>query len=235
VGNEQQQQQQQQQQVHSSGSQAEGEADGGQPTHGRKHHRHHHHHHHHHHSGEQASFAQTHQSRQTQYHTTAGADGYGHINDELIFIERGGSSPHRQEPPPGYEYKGKIEVQGLDKEYRSQSHGQGTVIPPTVAPPPSLGPCPPGWEQMVLTGGFYGPCPPGGIPYAGQLFGGAGIAQTGIGGFSSGSGYSSFGANVSFPPNCQIVADYIFGSSSGGLISSGGYQQTSNFGVSEQS
>jgi len=209
---------QQQQQGRSPAPPAEGVASGGQGSQRRHHHRHHRHHH----SGEHTSIGQTHSSRQTQHHTTAGADGYGHINDELIFIERGDDSPHRQEPPPGYEYKGKIEVQNIDQEHRSQSLSQGSVVPPLVAPPPSVGPCPPGWQQMVLTGGSCGPCPPGGIPYGGQLVGGVGVAQTGIGGFGVGGGFANFAAGGVLPPNCQIVGDYIFGSNTGGVISSGG-------------
>ncbi len=208
-----------------------------------RHHRRHHHHHHHHHSGEH-SFEQTHQSGQTVHHTAAGADGYGHINDELIFIERGDHSPHRQEPPPGYEYKGKIEVQNIDKEHHTHSQGQASVAPSTFVPPPpasTAGPCPPGWQQMVLSaGGSCGPCPPGGLPYTGQLIGGGAAVQPGIGGFGIGGGFSNFGTSGSLPPNCQIVADYIFGSNSGGVISSGGggfttgYQQTGGTSFGEQ-
>jgi hypothetical protein len=139
------------------------------------HHRRHHRHHHHHHGGEQAGGGHTHQSRRAQHgQSSVGADGYGHINDDLIFIERSDHSPHRQEPPPGYDYQGKIEVQGYDKEQRSQSHGVGPFVPPPPPPPQSSGPCPPGWQQMVLTAGPGGPCPSGGTMFTGQLGGGAG-------------------------------------------------------------
>jgi hypothetical protein len=161
--------------VHSSHPPTTDSAKGEQATH-RRHRRHHHHH-----QGEQAGFGQTHQSRQG--HTSASADGYGHINDDLIFIERGEHSPHRQQPPPDYEYKGKIEVQSIDREIHSRSHGQTLVAPPVqpVGPLPSLGPCPPGWQQVVLTAAPGGPCPPGGSMYTGQLVG-SGIAQAGLGG-----------------------------------------------------
>jgi hypothetical protein len=169
-------------QVRSSAPPAENDASGVQESRHRHHHRRR--------SGENAGFGQTHQSRQTQGHTSAGADGYGHINDDLIFIERGDHSPHRQEPPPGYEYKGKIEVQGIDKEYRSRFHGQGSIggqgptsvpMPYSVGPhpvgphpvgpqpvgphpvglPASLNHCPPGWQQIILSAAPGGPCPPG--------------------------------------------------------------------------
>jgi hypothetical protein len=148
-------------------------------------------HHRRHHSAEHAGFGQTHQSRHSQGRTSAGPDGYGHINDDLIFIERGEHSPHRQEPPPGYEYKGKIEVQGIEKEYRSRSQGQGSVLSPAplpvpmaqpVPPPGSLSACPPGWQQLILTAAPGGPCPPGAAMYAGQVIGAAGVGQAGLGG-----------------------------------------------------
>lgn len=147
-----------------------------------------------HHHAEHSSHGKGHQSRQTQGHTRADADGYGHINEDLIFIERGSQSPHRQQAPPGYEYKGKIEVQGIDKEYRSKSRTQATsnasaarpaplpqINPPTV----SAGPCPPGWQQMVLSAPG-GPCPPCGTMYQGQVVGATGVAQTGGMGFGGG-------------------------------------------------
>ena len=172
-------------QVRSPIPSADSEARGEQVTHQRRRH------HRHHHSTEHAGFGQTHQSRHSQGHTSAGPDGYGHINDDLIFIERGEHSPHRQEPPPGYEYKGKIEVQGIEKDYRSRSQGQSSVLSPQplsvpmgqpVAPPASLSGCPPGWQQMILTAAPGGPCPPGAAMYAGQVVGAAGIGQAGLGG-----------------------------------------------------
>ena len=159
--------------------------------------------------------------------TASGNNGYGHINEELIFIERGEHSPHRQEPPAGYEYKGKIEVQNFDKETISRSQDRSIGAPTTGA-----GPCPPGWQQMVMTGaGACGPCPPGAVSYSGQLVGGGGIggftAGGGIGGFTAGGGFGggagyggSFGAG-GLPSNCQMVADYIFGSGSAGNIGGG--------------
>jgi hypothetical protein len=165
---------------------------------------HRHRHHHRRRSGEHAGFSQTRQSHQTQGHTSAAADGYGHINDDLIFIERGEHSPHRQEPPPGYEYKGKIEVQGIDNQYRSQSHGQGSAVPqgPTSVPmpnpfgqPASISHCPPGWQQLILSAAPGGPCPPGGAMYAGQLIVGGGMAQAGLGGIG---GFGGSAAGVGF-------------------------------------
>ena len=152
--------------------------------------------HHRHHRNEYSSFGQTHQSRHGQGHTSAGADGYGHINDDLIFIERGEHSPHRQEPPLGYDYKGKIEVQGVDKEIRSHSHGQNLVVPPSVplpqpqpvAPVSSLGQCPPGWQQMILTAAPGGPCPPGGAMYTGQLVGAAQGSLGAMSGYNASTG-----------------------------------------------
>ena len=155
-------------------------------------HRRHHRHRHHHHYGEDADFGQMQQWYQTQGYTSVGADGYGHINDDLIFIERGEHSPHRQGPPPGYEYKGKIEVQGIDGEYRSRSRGQAlnvlpsASVPPCVTQPSSFGPCPPGWQPMILTAAPGGPCPPGTLPYTGQAIGAVGGTQTGAGGFGAG-------------------------------------------------
>jgi len=222
------------------------EAEGGQATHHRQHRRHHHHHHQHHHSDEHANFGETQQSHLTQHHTTAGADGYGHINDELIFIERGDHSPHRQEPPPGYEYKGKIEVQGLEKEHHTHSYGQASVLPAHVAQPavPSGNAlaCPPGFYKAFLTGGSSGPCPTGGIYYEGELANasvpqlGIGTTPIGVGGYSSGSGFVNFATNPTINADCQFVANYLFGSNSGGVIPSGvcgytgGYQQTSGTG-----
>lgn len=156
-------------------------------------------------NGNSASFGHAYQG-----HSSAGADGYGHINDDLIFIERGDHSPHRQEPPAGYEYKGKIEVQSVDRERRSRSQGHSATIQPSVPfvqpsvplVQPSVpiaqptGPCPPGWQQMILTAAPGGPCPPGGALYSGQLAGPAGVAQAGlggIGGFGGAAGGIGFG------------------------------------------
>ena len=136
--------------------------------------------------------------------SSVGADGYGHINEELIFIERGEQSPHRQEPPAGYEYKGRIEVQSVTRENRSGSRGHEvpTYIPqpaPAPAPAPTCFPCPGGWQQAYLTPGGSGPCPSGGTQYTGQLVG----ASNSIGGYgsygASGStgGYESYGASGS--------------------------------------
>jgi len=193
---------------------------GGEHVSRRRHHRHHRHHHQghqhhqhhqhqHHHSGENVVSAYAQQAT-SPYRTTAALDGFGHINEELIFIERGDHSPHRQEPPPGYEYKGKIEVQSFDRETRQASTGnQGATG----------GPCPPGWTQVVLQGGTCGPCPSGATPYSVQTGAGYGAA-----GYGAGASYPSGGA---LPPNCQVVADYMFGSNSGKLISGGYTGQTS--------
>lgn len=164
--------------------------------------------------------------------TTASGDGYGHINDELIFIERGEHSPHRQEPPHGYEYKGKIEVQSYDRETRIQ--GQTNTGGQTA------GPCPPGWTQA--TGQAAGPCPPGwtqvgGAGGAGYGAGGAGYgagygaggAGYGAGGAGYGAGYGAGGAGYGAGGNYQVVADYVFGSNTGRLVTGGstGYTNTS--------
>lgn len=137
----------------------------------------------------------------------------------MIFIERGDHSPHRQEPPPDYEYKGKIEVQNFEKEQRSQTYNAGgapPLVPPSIpVPQQSAGPCPPGWQQMVLTaGGHCGPCPPGGLPYSGQVVGAASAGQIGIGGFG-------FGGASGLPPNCQVVSEYVVGANSGGSTYTG--------------
>ncbi|UJR10461.1 hypothetical protein I4U23_014665 [Adineta vaga] len=191
----------------------------GQLVHHRRHRRHHHRNHHHHHqqqqqqqysNEEQAGYGYTHQSHHGHSGGTVGTDGYGHINEDLIFIERGDHSPHRQEPPAGYEYKGKIEVQGINKEFQSASRGAGLNIPPpqmpvhqpVLPPPPSMGPCPPGWQQMILSPAPGGPCPSGGLPYTGQLIGPA------------------------------SATNYIFGQNSAANTS--GYQQTSAVGCVEQ-
>jgi len=143
-------------------------------------------------SNEQFSFHQGAQS-----HSSVGADGYGHINEDLIFIERGDHSPHRQEPPPGYEYKGKIEVQNTEKVTRSYSQGQaqtGVTYPsvqPQVPVQQPTGPCPPGWTQVVLQAAPGGP--PGTAVYPGQF--GAGVAQAGIGGLS---GFNHAASGVGF-------------------------------------
>lgn len=145
-------------------------------------------------NGENASFGQVRQGR-----SNVGADGCGHINDDLIFIERGEHSPHRQEPPSGYVYKGKIEVQSVDREHRSRSQGQSAAIPsiqPTVPIAQPIGPCPPGWQQMILSAAPGGPCPPGASVFTGQLAGPAGVAQAGlggIGGFGGAAGGIGFG------------------------------------------
>lgn len=203
---------------------AEGAVGGERTTHRRhhrRHHRHHHgdqqphHHHQHHHSGENITSAYSQQQSSSQHRSTAAVDGYGHINDELIFIERGEHSPHRQEPPSGYEYKGKIEVQSYDREIHSQAQAAG--------PRPTGGPCPPGWTQVVMSGGACGPCPSGGVPYSGQVVGGA---QTGAAGYGTATSYGSYGAVGGLPPNCQVVADYVFGSNTGRFVSGGatGYE-----------
>ena len=119
-----------------------------------------------------------------------GGDGYGHINEDLIFIERGDQSPHRQEPPVGYEYKGKIEVQSVDKQSRSRSRGPTSFVehqpvpqPQPLAPAPTIGPCPPGWQQVIVSSG-------------GAVFGGGSAAHSslgGIGGFGGATGGVGFG------------------------------------------
>lgn len=166
--------------------------------------------HHRTHSIEHAGYSQAHQSRISQGHTSAGPDGYGHINDDLIFIERGDHSPHRQEPPPGYEYKGKIEVQGIDKENRSRSQGQSTALSPAPLPiqmsqpcpaASTMSGCPPGWQQMILTAAPGGPCPPGATLYHAQVIGTGGVGQPGLGQPGLGQpglgGMSSLGAPTS--------------------------------------
>ena len=75
-----------------------------------------------------------------------GGDGYGHINENLIFIERGDQSPHRQDPPTGYEYKGKIEVESMEKE----SHSQNTASFGQSQTNTASGPCPPGWQPAAM-------------------------------------------------------------------------------------
>lgn len=147
-------------------------------------------------SGEHFSSGRIYHSRQVQGQVSGGAEGYGRINEDLIFIERGENSPHRQKPPPGYDFKGKIEVECLEKEQRSRSRGRTGVIPsqpvapqvvPNVAPVPAAGPCPPGWQQLVLSAGAGGvPCPTGSSMYTGQAVGTAGVAQPGYGGFGVG-------------------------------------------------
>lgn len=205
---------------------------------------HRHRHHHHHHSGERAT---GHQSRS--------ADGYGHLNGDLIFIERGEHSPHRQTPPPGYEYKGKIEVQGADRERRSHSRGHTAVFPPQpphvpipqpVGPAINRGPCPPGWQQMVLSAAPGGPCPPCPGMFSGQAIGGGGYVQPGGGGYlqpgvggftgvggtaASGGGLANLAAHYPIPTQGQIVADYIVGGgggSAGGGDGGGGHSSTVN-------
>lgn len=144
-------------------------------------------------NGENASFGQFRQGQ-----NNIGADGYGHINDDLIFIERGEHSPHRQEPPAGYQYKGKIEVQSVDREHRSRSQGHSAVIPPVQPSIPMaqpIGPCPPGWQQMILSAAPGGPCPPGASVFAGQLAGPAGVAQAGLGGIG---GFGGVAGGIGF-------------------------------------
>ena len=206
----------------------------GQPVHHR-HRRHHRRHHHHNNNNneEQASYGYSQQSRYGFSSNTVGADGYGHINEDLIFIERGDHSPHRQEPPAGYEYKGKIEVQGINKEAQSTSRAGLNIQPPPqlpvhqpIPPPPtSLGPCPPGWQQMILSPAPGGPCPAGGLPYTGQLLGPATAAPPS-------SAYGTYGSTNPYSSQCQIVADYIFGPSS--AASTSGYQQSSVAGCTDQ-
>ncbi|CAF1673365.1 unnamed protein product, partial [Rotaria sordida] len=212
----------------------------------RRRHRHHHRHHH----SEHGIFGQVHQWRQAHGHTRAGVDGYGHINEDLIFIERGDHSPHRQEPPAGYEYKGKIEVQGIDREIRSRSHGASAIVAPPpppaiprsqpVAPTSSFGPCPPGWQQVILTAAPGGPCPPGTVPYTAQTIGATAGTQTGIGSFgavgsfgAAGSGYSSSGAGLPFSSQCQLIADYIFAPSTTGISTTGGYKKHTSTAIVE--
>lgn len=158
-------------------------------------------HHHHHFGAEQFGSSTVRQSRRG--HTIAGEDGYGHINEDLIFIERGDQSPHRQVPPPGYELKGKIEVQGIDREIRSRSQGHGSTANPLPQPAPisqttgttaSGGPCPPGWQQVVLSAAPGGPCPPGSTMYGGQAVGAGGVGQVGLGGFGVSTGGFGLGA-----------------------------------------
>jgi len=77
---------------------------------------------------------------------------------------------------------------------------------------------------MVLTRDSVQVCPPGQQTYVGELFAGAGLGQVGIGGFGSGAaqiGIGSFAQGGPLPPNCHYVADYAFGSSSGGSASGG--------------
>lgn len=150
-----------------------------------------HRHRHHHHDYRQDSIEQkvskpSRRSRRTgskHEHASAGGDGYGHLHDGLIFIERGEHSPHRQQAPSGYEYKGKIEVQCEEERARSTSRGR-VIQPqpqpqplPLPAPAPQVGPCPPGWQQVMVssTGAGY---PTGVTGYAGQ----------GVGGISGGFG-----------------------------------------------
>ena len=182
-----------------------------------KRHRHHRHHHHQHHA-EGAHAEEAHQSHHShahseRKHTSVGADGYGHLNGDLIFIERGEHSPHRQEPPSGYEYKGKIEVQGINKEQRSQSRGRGTFAPqgPSVAPPQpqGYGPCPPGWQQMALSAAPGGPCPPGASMYTGQMVGAGGMSHAGLGGMG-GFGGGASGYPIGSGENFQFRTRALF-------------------------
>ena len=169
--------------------------------------RHRHRHHGHHQAGERRSSRQGHQSRRTQAqqsNSSVGADGYGHINSELIFIERGEHSPHRQEPPPGYEYKGKIEVQDVERESRSRSRGANAYVAPqptsipqqalpqqqVLAQQQGLGSCPPGWQQMILTSTPGVQCPMGGAMFSAQVVGAASMPHAGLGGMSGFNGSS---------------------------------------------
>ena len=226
---------------------AEGEVKkdfGGQPDH----HHHHHHRHRHRHHGQGG------QSQQV-----VGSDGYGHINEELIFIERGDHSPHRQDPPKGYDYKGKIEVQCANRESRSQSRGRNTFfpsppyqpgptnipMPPPVVPQHQVGPCPPGWQQMMVSAAPGGPCPPGAGMFPGQMFAPTGFPQPSfnplaptMGAVNTGGGLANLAATLPLSAQGQIVADYIVeskGSGGGGgggatgVISGGGSATDATF------
>lgn len=166
-----------------------------------------HHHHHVQNFDEQIVSKPSRSSRRTESkhgHSSVGSDGYGHLQDDIIFIERGEGSPHRQEPPPGYEYKGRIEVQCAEKQGRSRSRGRvmppvpppPRPLPPPLPPQPQVGPCPPGWQQ-VMVNPQVSPCPPGTVLYNGQGFGGGSIGQAGLGGFG-GFGGSAGGTGFGF-------------------------------------
>jgi hypothetical protein len=152
-----------------------------------------------HRASERTESRSVHQSRQAQAdqgHGSVGADGYGHINEELIFIERGEQSPHRQDPPSGYEYKGKIEVQNVEKQHRSRSRGSNSLLDSQpVVSISSGGPCPPGWQQVILNTASAAPCPSGATIYTGQMVSSASSGHTnmtGIGGFSTATGTRHF-------------------------------------------
>ncbi|CAF0721692.1 unnamed protein product [Rotaria sordida] len=174
-----------------------------------RHHRGHHHsrHHHHHH--------QHHQHHQHYVGHTYTAGGYGHVSDDIIFIERGRHGHHHQAPPPGFIYKGMIQVQGCDTIYRSRSRSRHLALPPPAPVRPiNLNPCPPGWQLVNGVGG--NPCPPGTTLYTGQTFGGYGT----LGSYGSG-GHFNLGSGFPYPPCGQLVADYIVEPSAGGFITSG--------------
>jgi len=196
-----------------------------------------HRHHHHHHDYRQDSIEQkvskpSRRSRRTDSkheHASAGGDGYGHLQDGLIFIERGEHSPHRQQAPSGYKYKGKIEVQCEEETTRSTSRGR--VIPPQPqpqplplpVPTPHVGPCPPGWQQMMVppTGVGY---PTGATGYSGQgvggVTGGFGLGGAGAIGTGATGGFGNFGSNY----QGQLIADYIV--QPGGSGGQGEYQSS---------
>ena len=75
------------------------------------------------------------------------------------------------------------------------------LAPHAVGPPASLSHCPPGWQQIILSAAPGGPCPPGvpcgagGSMYTGQLIGGAGMAQAGLGGIG---GFGGSAAGMGF-------------------------------------
>ncbi|CAF2175216.1 unnamed protein product [Rotaria magnacalcarata] len=190
------------------------------------------------HSGENFSSGRIYHSRQVQGQVSGGSEGYGHIDKDLIFIERGENSPHRQKPPRGYEFKGKIEVQCMEKETRSRSRGRTSdnlppVPQPMPLPTPSVGPCPPGWQQVMMSAASCGPCPPGSNAYTAQVVGGAGMAQAGFGGVgmiqagyggaagsyggsASGNGLANLAASLPFSSQGQLIADYIVESTAAG-------------------
>ena len=131
-------------------------------------------------------------------------------------------------------------MQGADRERRSHSRGHTAVFPPQpphvpipqpIAPVINRGPCPPGWQQMVLSAAPGGPCPPCPGMFTGQVIGGGGYVQPGVGGFTggggaavSGGGLANLAAQYPIPNQGQIVADYIVGG--GGGDSGGGHSST---------
>ncbi|CAF0760990.1 unnamed protein product [Rotaria sp. Silwood1] len=178
------------------------------------HHRHHHgshghrHHHHHHHG-----------------HVTTYVD-HGHGNDDIVFIERGHQSRYNQGPPPGFEFKGMIQVQGSDKVIRRRHRSQGTGTR-YIPRPVHVGPCPPGWQPVSIpigSGYQCPPCPPGTALYTGQVGGGYGTL-----GSYGGSGYYNLGSSYPVPSSGQLVADYIVESSTGGYGYPGGYSYSGGY------